>query len=54
MKSLDFAQEGGIDILRGFWSSSYANGFDVDKGYNGSDDIFLAAGKNCINKSIVL
>ena len=54
MKDLDFAQEDSINILRGFWSSSYANKFNVNKIHNGSDDIFLIASENCINKSIVL
>ncbi len=54
MKGLDFAQEGGIDILGGFRSSSYANGLDVDEVRGSSGDIFLATGENCIDESIVL
>jgi len=53
MKSFDFAQKSGINILKGFQFSSYANKFDIDEGCSSSDDIFLAASKNCINKSII-
>jgi len=53
IKDLDFAQKGSINIFRSF-QSNYANKFDVNKVYNNSNDIFLAASKNCINKSIIL
>ena len=54
IKDLDFAQKGSINIFRSFQSNNYANKFDVNKVYNNSNDIFLAASKNCINKSIIL